>query len=261
MGTVSRDVVLVHEIFGSGSSLPRAQTNHFNSDTWVLPHGYHAAMLVSHGRSGLFWRLLWCTPKDQVTASSSNLNAVCISEEPETQGPHRRHLTITPHCRYVQCDVPQPQQHYSMSSLRFRELQKGGQRLAMSVIPVHSRSLLVWLPVFYKSSVLPVFLNATRFVFHQWGIKQTIFSDKMYDKIHGGIFIFRRNEAFFQKLLSKPIYWKLHHDFINHTSRIISRGTTKIHYQLFPILCLIYLESGKGILILKCRTGRLPNCL
>lgn len=73
--------------FGSGSSLPRAQTNHFNHDTWVLLYGYHAAMLVSHGRSGLFWRLLWCTPKDQVTASSPNLNPVCISEEPETQDP------------------------------------------------------------------------------------------------------------------------------------------------------------------------------
>lgn len=151
MGTVTTDAVLVHEIFDSGSSLPRAQTNHFNSETWALPHGYHAATLVSHGRSGLFWRLLWCTPRDQATASSPNLNPVCISEEPETQELHRRHLTINtpPPCRYVHCDVPQPQQLYSVSPLRFREWQKGGQRFAMSAIPVYLKSLLAWLPVFY----------------------------------------------------------------------------------------------------------------
>lgn len=173
MGTATRDVVLVHEIFDSGPSLPTAQTNHFNSETWVLPRGYHAAMLVPHGRSGLFTRLLWCTPRDQVIASSSSLNPVGISEEPETRRPH-----ISPsssRCRYVHCDISQPEQHYSMSPVRFREWKKGGQRPSMSVILVHFRNLLVWQPVFYKSSVLSVFvlflINASfvcLFVFCFW---------------------------------------------------------------------------------------------
>jgi len=50
-----------------------------------------------------------------------------------------------------------------------------------------------------------VFLMQQVFCWHQGGTKQTMFSDKVYDKIHGGISIFRRSEAFFQKLLSKTI--------------------------------------------------------
>lgn len=202
---MTTDLVPVDEILDSGSSSPRIQTYHFNSETQLPLCGYYAAGQVPHVMQGSSEN---STPRDQVTASSPNLNPIYISEEPDRCGPHSICLTTTTDTSTVTSlglsSIISPPPSDSETT---RENNKYLPCLSLRSI---KRACWPDCQYFAKSSVLPISLVNQWFLQSRMDRRNRVkFSDKVYNKSHRGIFNLSRNAAFFQKLLSKTVWFKI----------------------------------------------------
>lgn len=184
-------------------------------------------------------------PRDQVTASSPNLNPAYISEDPDTWGSHSMRLATTRETSAVMfCGLS------SIKALAPLTQNLPG-RVTNTCHVCHSGPLRELVGLTVSTRVLPVSYSATSvFLQSRRDRRNSVkFSATMYNYLcHTEVFsVGVGMKHSFKSYYPKPLDVKSHCDFINDTVRIISRGTTRIQYMRFPILHLTYLKSGKRI--------------